>query len=387
MKLFNNNNARAPISLNIARAILDSEVFAFAITDQFFNILEISANFKALLAPETDSVVGLPLQEALWEFMGTESELTAVLHDQRPKFQLQHINRTLPDGSTGYLNFEITKQRLNNQQAGLFLLIQDQTELGVAHQQLTQQKNTLYLLRNEIDKTNQTLTQTLNIKEVFLSMAAHDMRNPLSAIMGYASLLLSANGVQEPQARDEMLHSIIEQSKHLDFLINDLVTVDKLNNGQLHLQIKPSDVGDILTKTIEALGSNIQKKDLIVRLILPPSPLVIPVDPQRFWQVSYNLLSNSVKYTPDGGVIEIKAYTTDEHLIVQISDNGMGISQENIARLFNLHYRTANAKQSKISGAGIGLYIVKTIVEAHKGDIFVESYLGKGSTFTIELPK
>ncbi len=385
MTVLHNTLNQSRLSLDVADALLKTDEFAFAVIDASFRILKVSNNFKHLTSTDHDPL-GLTLESALWEFVGMEDELTAVLHNKSPKFQLQHISRTLSDGSDAYLHFEVTAQKLQNHQPGLFLLIQDQTELGIAHQRLTQQKNKLYLLKNELDNTNQTLNHTIKMKDVFLSMATHDMRNPLSAIMGYASLLMSTNGVKDESARDEMLHAIIDQSNHLNFLIDDIVIVDKLKNGQLVLDIEETAVDDILTKTIEALGPIIEKKHLTFHLTLQQEPLLVPVDKQRFWQITYNLLSNSLKYTPDWGKVEVNAKLTKTKFVLRVSDNGLGISKENLAKLFNIYYRTDSARTSSISGNGIGLYIVKTIVEAHQGDIFVESTVGEGSTFIIELP-
>ena len=385
MKLQHESIKTTPLTLDVAHALLKSDAYAFALMDESFTILKTSTNFDAFITGDA-SAVGLPLQEALWEFMGMEDELTAVLNNNRPKCHLQHINREQSDGSVIYLSFEITRHRLNNDQFGLFLLIQDQTELGVTHQQLTQQKNRLYLLRNELDHTNQALTKTLRIKDIFLSMAVHDMRNPLAAIMGYASLLLSHNGIDAIDTRDKLLQAIVEQSNHLNFLISDLITVDSANSGELQLEIEDTAVDNILSQTIESLGQQIQKKKLTVQLLLPRAPIIIPVDPQRFWQVSYNLITNSIKYTPEGGIIEVEAYIEESHFVLNVSDNGLGISQENINNLFNMYYRTSDAIESSIVGTGIGLYIVKTVVEAHQGKVSVESTLGEGSKFTIRLP-
>lgn len=370
---------------NVAHALTRNHGIAFAYMDHTLNIVRTSSNFEAVVSPDGSSVLGLPLTAVLYEFTGMEETLTAVLIGEQPQFELKHINRELFNGSVAYLNFLITRV-VDNSTPHLFLLIEDETELGNIHQKLIQERNQLHLVRNQLAEANQALSQTIALKELLLKMAAHDMRTPLSAIMGYASLLLSQNGVEDIETRDGMLNTIINQSERLDYLIKDVITLDKLNQNQLILDIQKTAVDPTLNEIVEALSLLTTKKNITISLNMQNTPLYAQTDQQRFWQIAYNLISNSVKYTPKNGRVEINAYQTPHHFILEVADNGPGLSQENMENLFTLYYRTESAKQSASGGFGIGLYIVKTLVEAHNGNVFVESLLGEGSTFIVKLP-
>ena len=127
-------------------------------------------------------------------------------------------------------------------------------------------------------------------------------------------------------------------------------------------------------------------KNFQFELALLPSPYYLWIDRQKITRVFYNLLSNAYKYTPPDGRIRIQMAQQEENVIIQITDNGYGMNKEQLDQLFQPYFRTKEARESKISGSGLGLYIVKTFVEAHGGSIQVTSQLGHGSTFTISLP-
>ncbi|HIP73347.1 MAG TPA: HAMP domain-containing histidine kinase, partial [Anaerolineae bacterium] len=170
------------------------------------------------------------------------------------------------------------------------------------------------------------------------------------------------------------------------YLLSDLLDLDAIEKGQLTLRREKTDLVILLQEVANSLMAYFHNKNFQFELALLPSPCYIWIDRQKITRVFYNLLSNAYKYTPSDGRIRIHMAYQEENVIIQITDNGYGMNQDQLDQLFQPYFRTKEAHESKISGSGLGLHIVKTFVEAHGGSIQVSSQLGQGSTFTISLP-
>lgn len=356
-----------------------NRLMAYAQLSPDLTILQVSPNF-AEMAPAQ------PLAEVLWEFVGVSEALHDVLAGNVAQFRLEHVNREQPDGSMNYLSFVVYALEQETKQSGLLLLVEDTTEYGRLHHELVQDRNELRLTQQKLADTNEELIKLNRMKSLFLTMAAHDLRTPLSAIHGYSDMLL--DGVV-PLNSDKSLgyiNVIHQQSARLNQLIDDIVDLDMIEQGKLILNPSPCNINELISETITAFKFHLERRSITVQDERSPNPITVLADSEKMLRVFYNLIGNAIKYIPKSGQITLTTQELADKIIIQIKDNGPGMSEEQQNRLFTLYYRTKEAEASTVRGSGLGLFIVKTIVEAHQGQISVDSQLNQGSTFTIQLP-
>ena len=230
--------------------------------------------------------------------------------------------------------------------------------------------------------TDKTYEASLKLKrEEFTSNVTHELKTPLTIISGFAELLKSGN-VEEEKIK-EFGGIIYKQSTNLQRLIDDLLKISKLeaNDAVIIEELSLDELGD---EVCDDLAIEIKNKNL--NLVKDFDRVKAKVNGEMIKEAMMNLLTNAIKYNRDGGEIEFKIAKEDGFALVQISDNGIGIEEELLDRIFERFYVVDNSRSKKISSTGLGLSIVKHIVEAHGGRIEVTSEIGKGSTFTIYLP-
>lgn len=218
------------------------------------------------------------------------------------------------------------------------------------------------------------------LQQEFIVMVTHDLKTPLTSIKGLAQLMLRRQAYSEPS-----LTTIVGQSNHLERLVNDLLDVARMEAGRLDLQIARVDLGDLVERAVDQAQATTSRHT--IRAEIPEQPIVHEWDGDRIGQVLQNLLANAIKYSPDGGEIVVRVADDPERQEVGLSvlDQGMGISPESIPKLFSRFYR-AEGSMTAGEGLGLGLYISRSLVTAHGGQIAVESCLDQGSTFTVTLP-
>lgn len=227
----------------------------------------------------------------------------------------------------------------------------------------------------------------------FISTASHEMRTPVASIQGFIELALNPKVAQVDEKARSYLEKAHESTKHLGGLFQDLLTISQSEDGRLVSNPKLIEVGEILTEIVDAQKMAAQQKNLNVVLDGVRTegknvhPLMyIHVDPERLREVISNLFDNAVKYT-SSGMITVGASPKERSVVIRISDTGMGVAVEDIPHLFQKFYRTDNSETREIGGTGLGLYICKQIVEMMNGKIWVESTVGAGSTFYVEIPR
>ena len=227
----------------------------------------------------------------------------------------------------------------------------------------------------------------------FVSTASHEMRTPVASIQGFIELALNKKvTVIDDKARG-YLEKAYQSTQHLSELFQDLLTVSKSDDGRLSNQPKLVEINQLLSEIIDQDAIMAREKNLKViyengakdnKNIAPL--MYANIDPDRLREVVSNLFENAVKYTAEG-MITVGASLQDPHIIIRVSDTGMGIATEDIPHLFQKFYRTDNTKTREIGGTGLGLYISRQIVEAMGGTVWVESTVGEGSTFFIKIPR
>ena len=226
------------------------------------------------------------------------------------------------------------------------------------------------------------LKQMDRMKNEFVHTISHDLRSPLTSVLGYTELIQRVGSLNEQQS--QFLDRIRSSVGSITALVNDLLDLNRLEAG-FDTRRELVDFENILKFALDTLDAQIKMNELELQLDIGKKTPEVRGNPIRLRQLLDNLLSNAVKYSPKGGKISVSLQAEDSQVILCIADQGAGIPQSEQARIFEKFYRASNVPD-EVGGSGLGLAIVKSIVEAHQGRIWVESAAGKGSTFFVVLP-
>lgn len=230
------------------------------------------------------------------------------------------------------------------------------------------------------------------LKNEFIAIVSHELRTPLTSILGYTELLLAREF--EPAERREFVQTVYDQSEHLSQIVEDLLGMSRIESGKVKVNQWVIGLRQVAAELSSQLGNLLVRHRLV--LDIPQQPLVY-IDRDKVKQILTNLISNAVKYSPNGGEIAITArpasvadlpadHAEGAFMLVRIRDQGMGIGPEDLPRIWERFYRVDNSNTRRIGGTGLGLAITKALVELHEGMIWVESEVGVGSTFSFTLP-
>jgi two-component system CheB/CheR fusion protein len=223
-------------------------------------------------------------------------------------------------------------------------------------------------------------------KDEFLAVLGHELRNPLTSINNGIHLLRLQT--QDTPARQKTQAMIERQVHRMTQLVDDLLDVSRVTYGRLRLQRVRIDLRDIVSNAIETLESNIDERRHRLTAAFPDAPVWLQADPCRLEQVFVNLLANASRYTDPGGKLAIEMHTRDDQAVVRVRDSGIGIAPEVLPHIFDLFRQADGAALRSQSGLGVGLALVRTLVESHGGSVIGASAgLGQGSEFTVFLPR
>jgi PAS domain S-box-containing protein len=223
-----------------------------------------------------------------------------------------------------------------------------------------------------------------NFREAVLSMLGHELQTPLAIIKGYTDTLARADGKWDSETLRQGLKVIEEESDRLSDVMNKLLLASRLSTGSLKLNMEPVQLESLVQKVVRRLSNftSVHTFEVLFPLDFP----AVKVEPQLMEQVLTNLIENAIKYSPKGGRISISGKKEREQIKVAVADQGMGIPKDEMTQLFQKFQRGHRDQSQKIQGTGLGLYICKSIIEAHGGELTVSSQLGRGSEFTFSLP-
>jgi len=236
----------------------------------------------------------------------------------------------------------------------------------------------------ELFQKNKLLTQVEELKTNFIGMMSHDLKTPLARIQGMIEVAKrDANPMSEEQKK--ALKSIRQSTDDLLNFISTILNFSRLESEGAHLNLKSKDINTLINEVVIKCDDLSQVKKIKISTELEPL-FSIRLDPDLIRQVILNLVENAIKYSPDGTEVKIKSEERDGMVRVSISDQGIGIPEDEISRLFMKFFRSRKAKNSPVKGSGLGLYLSRYFVELHKGTLTAISEENKGSTFTIELP-
>ncbi|MDY7040344.1 MAG: ATP-binding protein [Chloroflexota bacterium] len=226
------------------------------------------------------------------------------------------------------------------------------------------------------------LARLEELRRNMVTDVAHELRTPLSNIRGYLEGL--QDGVVEPERH--IIDSLYEEAMHLNRLVDDLQELSLAEAGQLRLERRPVALADLVDKAVEAVRPRADAEGITLQVDLPEDLPLVDVDPQRIGQVLRNLLDNALTHTPSGEEIAVAASASGQWVEVGVRDTGSGIAAEDLPYVFERFYRADKSRSRATGGAGLGLAIARQLVEAHGGQIEVESEIGRGTQFTLTLP-
>jgi signal transduction histidine kinase len=256
--------------------------------------------------------------------------------------------------------------------------VTNRDELGALAENVNQMNDELRRLYRELETASQH-------KSDFLANMSHELRTPLNAIIGFSQVLREemVGEVNEKQA--EYLEDILSSGNHLLSLINDVLDLSKVEAGQVELELAPFSLQDALERGVAMVRERATRDGVRVTLAANPDVDVVAGDERRIRQVIFNLLTNAVKFTPPGGSVDVRAKPVNGEVRVSVADTGRGIAGEDLRRIFE-EFQQTEAGIEQGEGTGLGLALSKRLVELHGGRIWVDSELGRGSTFVFTLP-
>ena len=239
----------------------------------------------------------------------------------------------------------------------------------------------------ELRLLNVELQKAIRVKSDFLTNISHELRTPLTAVMGYCDIFLEKKIGEMNEQQLKFMTAIQKNSKSLLAQINNLLDLSKLEAGKLAISEKDFDFSRLVSEATVSVEPMASKKNISITASLDPAVQTIFGDPDRMEQILINLLDNAIKFTDYGGKITVSSKDLGEKVSISVEDSGIGIKPEDHETIFEKFKQVESILSRRYPGSGIGLAIVKSLVEAHGGNIQVESTPGKGSKFTITIPK
>lgn len=235
----------------------------------------------------------------------------------------------------------------------------------------------------QVSARHQTL---MNNQNEFVRIVSHDLRSPLTSIQGFASMMGAAGNLSEKQAH--FVEKILSGVSQMTSLVDNIQDAGRYDpeTGFYEMELALTDVVDIINRIVRNHILPAEKSELTLVVRADDNIPIIPADGNMLERALLNLVDNAIKYTPNGGRIEVSAEVEQGHLRIAVKDNGLGISLENMRQLFQRHFRIRRPEHKKVKGSGLGLFIVRSVARQHGGDAFVESIEGQGSLFGITIP-
>lgn len=244
------------------------------------------------------------------------------------------------------------------------------------------------LLLSREHELRQTAEEANRLKDEFLAIMSHELRNPLNVILGYAELLLRTEEIRNSANLKRMSEAVKRNAVAQSKLIRDLLDLSRLRSGKLELNRETVSPVASIENAIETVRNDAEGKDISISVNTPDDAVFVQADPVRLEQIIWNLLNNSVKFTPNGGHIAVSLKAEPDHIVLTVQDNGQGFDASFLPHIFEIFRQADSGTNRSQSGMGIGLAVVQQLVELHGGSVSAHSPgAGKGATFTIQLPR
>ena len=363
-------------------AIFDSALDSIISTDHAGRIIEFNPQAEKSFGYKRDDVVGRPMAELI------------ILAGLRETHE-QALARYLATGSIIGKRVELTAMRSDGSEFPVELSLtaiatKSQPIFTAYIRDLTEQRKQEEIRERsrELEEQNLRIQEANRLKSEFLANMSHELRTPLNAVIGFAEVLIDGKAGTVNAEQQEYLNDILTSGHHLLQLINDVLDLAKIEAGKMDLvpeTFSLKTVADVVCAVMRPIAS---KRRIKIHLEAPQPSDTVTLDLLKFKQILYNLLSNAVKFSHDDGEVKVVIELDAQRQIqLQVKDFGIGIKSDDLPRIFREFEQLDSGAARRFPGTGLGLALTKKIVELHQGSIRVESEFGKGSTFTIALPR
>lgn len=348
-------------------AILQSMGEGLVATDEKGNLLMINPIAADFLHVGTDtSAIGRPFHETYKIYNANSKEKVPIPLEERPIQIALTTGEGVSDVYAFYngddqkilLNITATPIKLDNKVVGAISALRDVTK------------------EKEVDR----------MKTEFISLASHQLRTPLSAIKWFTEMLISGDAGKLKPEQLEFAKNIDDSTTRMIALVNALLNISRIESGRIMVDPRPTDLRELVSGIVNDLRAKTEERQQTLIISVHDDLPKINLDPRLIGQVYLNLLTNAVKYTPKGGEISVFISRKDDQIISQVTDNGYGIPKEQHSRIFQKFFRASNAVKVETDGTGLGLYLIKAVVESSGGKIWFQSEEGKGTTFWFSIP-
>jgi len=289
------------------------------------------------------------------------------LFDKKISEPLLNIHTTLEEISGG-----ASRNRIS--------LVQDNGSL----EELQLVAGSINRLADKVTKDILDMKRLERVRSEFLGNVSHELRTPIFAIQGFLETLLDG-ALEDEKVRKQFVERAFVNAERLSTLLTDLIDISRIESGEMKLSLRYVDLNEVIAEVTSTLIGLAESTNITLSISSNSTQLRALVDKERFSQVLTNLIENAIKYNNSNGTVTISAFPENGSAIVTITDNGIGITEEHIDRIFERFYRVDKDRSRSVGGSGLGLAIVKHIIEAHKATIHVTSKLGEGTSFKISL--
>jgi PAS domain S-box-containing protein len=366
-------------SQNYNRGLVESNIDALMTTDVLGIITDVNRQMEVLTGLSRDQLIGTPFKKYFTDPNKAEEGIRTVLSENKvTDFEL---TISTPSGRSVDVSYNATTFRdTEGRLKGVFAAARDVTEQNKLRQQIEQRNR-------ELEIQNQRVQEANRLKSEFLANMSHELRTPLNSIIGFSEFLLSQgeNGLNAEQR--EYLDDILNSGNHLLQLINDVLDLAKVEAGKMELSPELFSARRAVEEVCSVVKPLVEQKGIQLSAEVADEIESVSLDPLRFKQVLFNLVSNAVKFTDSGGRVDITlAPQSEKMFLLRVTDSGIGIAREDIPRLFREFEQLDAGPGRRFQGSGLGLSLTKKLVELHGGTIDVSSEVGKGTVFTVLLP-
>jgi PAS domain S-box len=350
------------------RILIEQSADGIVIIDQNGKVFEANKKFATMLGYTEEEVSSLYMWD--WDTHYTREQLLEMVRLADEVGVVHETKQRRKDGTL--IDVEVSGNgAIFGKEKLIFCVCRDITDRKNAEEALIHAK--------------QMAEDASNSKSEFLATMSHELRTPLNSIIGFSDILSKQIAGNLNDKQSEYIEHIANSGKHLLGLINSILDFSKIEAGKMEICCCPFCVGDVVEEVRATTVPIAEGKNININVSVEPD-LILNADRTKFKQILYNLVSNAIKFTEKGGTVSIYVKQVDDMIHTSVKDNGIGISGENTARLFEPFKQLSKYSTREQGGTGLGLTIVKKYVEMHKGNIWVQSKPGKGSTFAFVIP-
>jgi PAS domain S-box-containing protein len=370
------------------RTVVDSMEDAVFVIDNKNQVVDINLAAQKLFQKTADQAIGNPVNNLV-----QQQDLLAMyqeIDNLRTEIFIDVVNPQ--PGEQNWRSYDLTISPITDQQQqvrGRLVILRDITAQKLVEKELRQQKQLLQDLAEEYRKAKEDAEAANTAKSAFLANMSHELRTPLNAIIGYSEMLQEDAEIEDYETLPTDLQRIEQSGRHLLGLINDILDLSKIEAGKMQMHFETFSVNPVIEDVAEMVRLLVAQNNNTLALAVNADVTTITADLIKFRQVLYNLLSNAAKFT-ESGDIQLTAVheTINDHdwLTIRVADTGIGMTDEQIGRLFQPFVQGDNSTTRKYGGTGLGLAISRHFCHMMGGDIAVDSEPGRGSIFTIHLP-